>query len=73
MNAATVRLLLAIVLFALYVLALLYLRRRVLTLGQLTAWGLFALLVPLLGPILLIASRPGSPRRRPLPRRVNQR
>jgi hypothetical protein len=46
MNAATLRLLLAAVLFVMYILAMPYLRRRLLTLGQLTAWGLLALLVP---------------------------
>jgi len=46
MDAATLRLPQAAVLFAMYFLAMLTLRRRWLTLGQLTAWGLLALLVP---------------------------
>ncbi|HTX92860.1 MAG TPA: hypothetical protein VMC09_16740 [Anaerolineales bacterium] len=66
MNAETLRLLLAGCLVAMYVLAMLYLRRRPLTLGQFAAWGLFALFVPVLGPFLTILSRPGSPSRRGL-------
>jgi hypothetical protein len=57
------RVLLAGSLVAMYVLAMFFLRRRPLSLGQLTAWGLFALLVPALGPFLTILSRPGSVRR----------
>lgn len=63
MNVETMRLLLAGSLVAMYVLAMFYLRRRPLTLGQFTAWGLFALLVPALGPFLVILNRPGGPRR----------
>lgn len=59
MNAGTLRLLLVMFLIAMYVLAMLSLRRRALTLGQFTAWGLFALLVPALGPFLVIVIRPG--------------
>lgn len=73
MNAATLCLLLAAVLFAMYILAMLYLRRRLLTLGQLTAWGLLALLIPARGPFLVIVSRPAGPRRRHFPRRINRR
>jgi hypothetical protein len=64
MNAETVRLLLAGCLVAMYVLAMLYLSRRPLTLGQFTAWGLFALLIPALGPFLVILSTPGGSHRR---------
>lgn len=60
MTAETLRLLLLLFLFAMYALALLYLRRRPLTRLQFTAWGLFALLVPLLGPFLVILLRPGA-------------
>lgn len=38
-----------------------FLRTRRLSLAQLIAWGLLALLVPLLGPFLVIALRPGAP------------
>jgi hypothetical protein len=60
MNAATLRLMLAAVLFAMYILVMFYLRCRLLTLGQFTAWGLLALLIPVLGPFLVILSRPGE-------------
>jgi hypothetical protein len=70
MTAATLRLLLSLFLFTQLLLALLYLRRRNLRPGQIALWGLLALLVPLLGPFLVIVLRPGLPRRSPLsPRR----
>lgn len=59
MTAETLRALLVGFLFAMYLLALLYLRRRPLTWVQFAAWGLFALLVPALGPFLTILARPG--------------
>lgn len=59
MNAETLRLLLAGFLVAMYVLAMLYLRRQPLTFSQYTLWGLFALLVPALGPFLVILLQPG--------------
>jgi hypothetical protein len=64
MTAETLRLLLLLFLFAMYVLALLYLRRRPLTWSQFAVWGLFALLVPLLGPFLVILAKPGQTRPR---------
>lgn len=73
MNAATLRLLLAAVLFAMYILAMPYLRRCLPTLGQLTAWGLLALLIPARGSFLVIVSRPAGPRRRYFPHRINRR
>jgi len=60
MNSETLRLLLAGFLVAMYVLANLYLRRQPLTLSQYTLWGLFALLVPALGPFLVILLQPGK-------------
>jgi len=63
MTAENLRLLLVVSLVAMYILAMLYLRRRPLTLGQFTAWGLFALFIPALGPFLAILNRPGGPRR----------
>jgi len=63
MNAETLRLLLVVYLVATYILAMLYLRRRPLTLGQFAVWGLFAMLVPALGPFLVILCRPAGPRR----------
>lgn len=64
MNETTVRLLMSICLFAMFVLALAYLRRRPVTWFQFTLWGLFALLVPGLGPFLVILARPGTTRTR---------
>jgi hypothetical protein len=61
MNAGTLRLLLVGCLLAMYLLAMVYLRRRPLTPGQFAAWGLLALFVPALGPFLVILSRPGRP------------
>jgi hypothetical protein len=68
MTATTLRLLLSLVLFVELLLALLYLRRRALKAGQLLLWGLIALLVPLAGPLFVIACRPGKP----LPARANK-
>ncbi len=63
MNADVLRLLLAVSLIAMYVLAMLYLRRRRLSLGAYLFWGLFALSIPALGPFLVILTRPGGPHR----------
>jgi hypothetical protein len=63
MNAGTLRLLLAVCLIAMHLLAMFYLRRRPLTPGQFAAWGLFSLFVPALGPFLVILSQPGGTRR----------
>ncbi len=56
MNAETLRLLLAVTLIAMYLLAVLTLRRLPLTFSRYMLWGLFALLVPALGPFLVIAA-----------------
>jgi hypothetical protein len=64
MNAETFRLMLTGYLVAMFVLAMLYLRRRPLTRIQFAAWGLFALLIPALGPFLVILARPGNHRKR---------
>ena len=60
MNSEMLRLLLAGTLVALYLLAMLSLRRQSLTINQYTLWGLFALLVPALGPFLVILLQPGK-------------
>jgi hypothetical protein len=44
------------------VLAVLFLRGRKLTVFQYLLWGLLALLLPVLGPYLVIAARPGQMR-----------
>ena len=49
-------------LFSMALLAVLFLRRRHLTLFEYIGWGLLALLLPILGPYLVIAYRPGQPR-----------
>ena len=61
MNAGLLRLLLAVYLVAMDILAMLYLRRRSLILDQYAAWGLFAILVPAPGPFLVIKGKPGGP------------
>ena len=57
------RFLLAACLVGMALLAFLFLRRRELTMKQSLAWGLLIVLVPLLGPFLVIVLRPGSPQR----------
>ena len=64
MTAETLCAVLVISLIAMYLLAMTYLHRRPVTIGQFVAWGLFALFVPALGPFIVIASRPGGSHRR---------
>jgi len=65
MDASVIlRVLLVITIVALAVVALLYLRRRQLEARDYLAWGLLAVCVPLLGPFLVIACRPGRWRTR---------
>jgi hypothetical protein len=63
MTAETLRVLLAGCLVAMYILAMLSLRRRPLSLGRFIAWGILALFVPALGPFLAILYKPAGPRR----------
>jgi hypothetical protein len=65
MNAASVHLLLVLCLVSMYVLAMLSLRRRELSLGRYAFWGLFALLLPAVGPFVVLLLRPGKPPARP--------
>lgn len=53
-----------LVIAAMAFLAILYLRRRPLSSMAFLGWGLLAVLVPIIGPFVVIASRPGSSRRR---------
>lgn len=46
-------------LMAMALLAIVYLRQRRLSISEYLLWGLLAVLVPLLGPFLVIWSRPG--------------
>ena len=60
MSIETLRLILVSYLFASFFLAIFYLRNRNLSFGEYTLWGLFALLIPALGPFIVILSRPGK-------------
>ncbi len=50
-------------LFGMVMVAIFYLRQRKLTTLAYLLWGLFAVVVPVLGPYLVIISRPGEPDR----------
>ena len=63
MDTVLLRALLLACLLGMDLLAALYLRRRRLSLAAYTLWGLFVLAVPLVGPFVTIAARPGAPRR----------
>jgi hypothetical protein len=63
MVAETLRLVLAVFLIAMYILAMLSLRCRRLSLGRFIAWGCLALFVPAVGPFLVLLLRPGTPDR----------
>ena len=54
------RFLLAVCVVSMAALALFYLSRRKLSTAEYAAWGLLAILVPLLGPFLVIYMRPGE-------------
>ncbi len=56
-----IRLLLAIGLLCMAILAIHYLRRRELTITEYIGWGLLIVLLPLLGPFLVIFYQPGKP------------
>ncbi|NMC52568.1 MAG: hypothetical protein GYA48_02910 [Chloroflexi bacterium] len=61
MQAADIlRLLLVVFSFAMLLLSFFYLSRRKLTFWDYLGWGLVAVLIPILGPFLVIASRPGK-------------
>ncbi|KPL77642.1 hypothetical protein ADN00_08565 [Ornatilinea apprima] len=61
MQAADIlRLLLVVFSFAMLFLSFFYLFRRKLTFWDYLGWGLVAVLIPILGPFLVIASRPGK-------------
>jgi hypothetical protein len=63
-----IRFLLAACLVGMALLALFFLRRRELTTTEIIAWGLLVVLLPLLGPFLVIVLRPGSPHQTTYPR-----
>jgi len=70
MTPETIRIMLLSYLIIQFLLAIFYLRGRNLSFGEYTLWGLLALLIPALGPFLVIVSRPGqrSKKRRQAPR-----
>ena len=60
MSSETLRTIFLLYLIAAFLLAIFYLRRCQLSFGEYTLWGLFALLLPALGPFLVILAKPGS-------------
>ena len=66
MTPENLRLLLALYLALSLLIAVAYLARRRLTLGEWLFWGLVAVTLPVFGPFFVISARPGprSPRRR---------
>jgi len=61
-TAVVLKALLALTSLVMFLLAVQYLRRRKLSWFEYGAFGLLALLLPILGPFLVIALRPGQPR-----------
>lgn len=55
------RVLLYVVLFGMLMIAVLYLRQRKLSKAAYVLWGILALILPVIGPYIVIASRPGEP------------
>jgi uncharacterized membrane protein YjfL (UPF0719 family) len=62
----TMRFLLLACILGMALLAAFYLRRRQMTTPQYILWGLLALLIPLLGPFLVILAHPGTSRKQHL-------
>lgn len=60
LSRETMHLLIIICLVGMALLAVFFLRTRRMTLSSYIAWGLLALLLPLLGPFLVILSQPGE-------------
>jgi hypothetical protein len=56
------RMLLLLCLLGLSLLAILYLRKRKMSFAAYLGWGILAILLPLLGPFLVIFYKPGKPR-----------
>ena len=63
-SADVMRLLLLLCLLGMLVLAGMFLRGRKLSMPAYLGWGLLSILVPLLGPFLVILMHPGAPRSR---------
>jgi hypothetical protein len=62
MNAELIRVFLIADILGMALLAFFYLRQRKLSISEYIQFGLLALIVPLLGPFLVIVLKPGSPR-----------
>jgi hypothetical protein len=62
MNAELIRVFLIADILGMALLAFFYLRQRKLSISEYIHFGLLALLVPLLGPFLVIVLKPGSSR-----------
>ena len=67
MTADILRILLLICIIGMDILAVLYLTRRRMTTIEYLLWALAALLLPLIGSFLVIATQAGESRRRPRP------
>jgi hypothetical protein len=63
-TSETMCILIVVCLIGMVLLAVFFLRTRRMTLYSYIAWGLLALLVPFLGPFLVILSHPGESFRR---------
>gem|GEM_PF-5307636 len=61
-TADLIRILLVLDIIGMGLLSLFYLRRRVMGWSEYLAWGVFAALIPIFGPFLVIALRPGQAR-----------
>jgi len=61
LSANTMRVLLFVCVLGMSLVAAFYLRRRRLTFREYLSWGLLIVLVPLLGPFLVLMAAPGKP------------
>ena len=59
-TTGVIRTVLLVDIVALALLALIYLRQRRLSMMEYFGWGMLALLIPVLGPFLVISNRPGE-------------
>jgi len=60
LSSETMRILLLVCVLGMALVAAFYLRRRELTIAEYIGWGLLAILLPLLGPFLVILYQPGK-------------
>lgn len=59
-TTGVIRTFLLVDIIAMSLLALIYLRQRRMSFGSYFGWGILALLIPVLGPFLVISNRPGQ-------------